>query len=111
MSYTYEELLELAAKAAGYRVHGWVVGKFYVCEVNPPDDNFDPFLWNPRDDDGDAFRLAVRLRIHVDIRKDIVFIGSIDKNCGMIEQPTNDDPYKATRFAIVRAAAEIGKLK
>lgn len=77
---TNKELLELAAKADG-------LGK-RVAELG---------LWNPIDSDGDALRLAVHLGI--DIAK--VQAKFYDKS--------STDPYAATRRAIVRAAAEIGR--
>ena len=86
-----KELLELAAKAAGYscRIRTTKIGieKFYI----------NGHVWNPLDDDGDALRLAVKLDI--DVAK--VQIKFWDKH--------STDPYAATRRAIVRAAAEIGK--
>ena len=121
---TDRELLELAAKAAG--IAGWqskygywnmkdIDGEDVVCCAGWP--NFDPLTgeklwpmfadavdelnWNPLTDDGDALRLAVKLNIDAG-------------NPGMrlsIDWRKGDDPYAATRRAIVRAAAEIGESK
>ena len=78
---TDKELIELAAKAAGY----------------PPDDSaWDDEIWNPFEDDGDALRLAVKIK-WVPSRVEVVGLSM------------NEDPYAAARRAIVRAAAEIGK--
>lgn len=102
---TDRELLELAAKAAGYQMNivrsqekdGTVT--FYMEPSN--------LYWNPLIDDGDALRLAVKLRLEVAIHE--TETGVINGNLiGGIEKH-NDDPYAATRRAIVRAAAEIGK--
>jgi hypothetical protein len=64
------------------------------------------FLWNPLTDDGDALRLAVKLNIDV-------FGASDCRVCewddGVVTEQSNNDPYTATRRAITRAAAEIGK--
>jgi hypothetical protein len=93
---TDKEMLELAAKAAGIYIEFDSDGKSYIGNdyVKP---------WNPLTDDGDALRLAVKLNIFNTRSKGYewpvieVFIEH------------NDDPYEATRRAIVRAAAEIGK--
>jgi hypothetical protein len=85
-----KKMLELAAKAAGYscrRTTKIGIEKFYV----------NGHVWNPLNDDGDALRLAVNLDI--DVAK--VQIKFWDKH--------SINPYAATRRAIVRAAAEIGK--
>jgi hypothetical protein len=64
--------------------------------------------WNPITDDGDALRLAVRLKFDIDI-----YYGEIASGEEGERHQTligNDaDPYAATRRAIVRAAAEIGR--
>jgi hypothetical protein len=91
---TDRELLEAAAKAAG---NGFVIG-----------------YWNPLTDDGDALRLAVKLGI------DLTFYLDAQGEGPWVEAATDDaardellqaDPYAATRRAIVRAAAEIGRSK
>jgi hypothetical protein len=60
--------------------------------------------WNPLTDDGDALRLAVKLDL-------IVTIGAARDCDGRLSLDNSDDPYAATRRAIVRAAAEIGRSK
>jgi len=96
---TDKELLELAAQSAGYTleerydIHGnyWP----WCFEIADP--------WSPLTDDGDALRLAVKLRLFES--------GQLwDKVMGYrFEYEGEDDPYAATRQAIVRAAAEIGR--
>jgi len=86
MGDTDRELLELAAKAAGIP---WVEG-------GPSRMGWAG--WNPLTDDGDALRLAVKLNI--DAGKPGMRL-SVDWREG-------EDPYAATRRAIVRAAAAIG---
>ncbi len=112
---TDRELLELAAKAAGIE---WVPSetqKGWECDLK-----FGLFLridgepyegqrrrFNPLNDDGDALRLVVKLRLCMDT----------DYNNGAaagspqfkLWEPHTTDPYAATRRSIVRAAAEIGK--
>jgi len=85
------ELLELAAKAAG-------IGEFqaeHPCA--------DGAYWNPLTDDGDALRLAVKLALF----SHLVMVSGYSK--AAIEISNSEDKYAATRRAIVRAAAEIGK--
>lgn len=99
---TDKELLELAAKAAGMVF--LTNGQTY----HPEEGNID---WNPLTDDGDALRLAVKLNMGISIpvfkkhRADVITFRNSLVN--IIEE--GDDPYAATRRAIVRAAAEIGK--
>jgi hypothetical protein len=95
------ELLDAAAKAAGIELTGsdraaWVNGSSYG--------------WNPLTDDGDALRLAVKLRMALDIGGG----GQVQALCGEPEcteavEDIEPDPCAATRRAIVRAAAEIGR--
>ena len=95
---TDRELLELASKAAGITLEWdgnpeeWIPmyyeGKTYHA-------------WNPLDDDGDAFRLGVGCHL-------------FDEHAGFTyelaaQSGKNTDLYAATRRAIVRAAAEIGR--
>jgi hypothetical protein len=93
---TDRELLEAAAKAAGII---WPP-KWPYPSVGDPS-------WNPLTDDGDALRLAVKLKMTVDVTDEASGAGAIGlKWCS---EPYKDDPYATTRRAIVRAAAEIGK--
>lgn len=99
------ELLELAAKAA------CLSGYIYEC-VNGPEfiiPGEEPIRWNPLRDDGDALRLAVKLGIApIQDKKDNVCAAYwTDIHCCHVGY--NSDPVSATRRAIVRAAAEIGK--
>jgi hypothetical protein len=65
------------------------------------------WCWNPLTDDGDALRLAVTVKMSVTIFDDAIGIGI--KDWGYQEFEIGNEPYAATRRAIVRAAAEIGK--
>ena len=101
------ELLELAAKAAGL-----VIG---FSKTSP--EQWRPYVWNdekkrgrwwnPLTDDGDALRLAANLLIQIYPDNDEVEIFHME--IGYIVEPTNGDVLDATRRAIVRAAAEIGR--
>ena len=112
------EMLEFAAKAAGIG-GGWqfVRGRdtpIFYRDVGGR-------VWNPITDDGDALRLMVRLRLHA--RQFPIADDGFDAPLGMVEvwRVDDDDPMHveflrsgddrlvATRRAIVRAAAEIGR--
>ena len=105
---TDKELLELAAKAAGLLLGKWVFEGGWMDEPNVCGFYLDGDNWNPLTDDGDAQRLMVNLRLEISWWKSGVSAESQD--CAPVGiQPFNDDPYAATRRAIVRAAAEVGK--
>ena len=90
---TDRELLELAANAAGVELR-WP-NTDDIDQISPrkmPDWD----SWNPLTDDGDALRLAVKLRI--DIQWQPIY-----------DSTTDEQEMTLIRYAIVRAAAEIGK--
>lgn len=110
---TNRELLELAAKAAGYKIHVWgEKGRENFARM----DQLHAPRWNSLNDDGDAFRLAVKLNLNK-------LYSAEDAGAGVeiyaewhdaltnneIKEVYERDPYAATRRAITRAAAEIGK--
>jgi hypothetical protein len=97
------ELLELAAKAAG--VDGPQVQGFDGIVIGNERDGH--IFWNPLKDDGDALRLAVKLNMSLVMFSIFVRVDTVDYED--IYEEYGDDPYAATRRAIVRAAAEIGK--
>jgi hypothetical protein len=101
---TDKELLELAAKAAGYNFE-WFGQHFHIAI---DDRRFTS--WNPLTDDGDALRLAAKLGLVVSVNYELglVFCTSIDRQTYQASEGLKD-PYEATRRAIVRAAAQIGK--
>jgi len=103
------ELLELAAKAAGIELKWHHSGECAYARRNGEY----WAVWNPLTDDGDALRLAVKLRFRVDVDFDRVDVsdqfGAAAEYLYRLPSPT--DPYAATRRAIVRAAAEIGGRK
>lgn len=103
---TDRELLEMAAKAAG-------------ISIDPIDAMHDPsewVCWNPLTDDGDALRLFTKLpfrELYVsEIGATVRWTrdGSIHgMKCDEYASEHGGDLNAATRLAIVRAAAEIGK--
>ena len=112
------ELLELAAKAAGKDLsrYEWHAFGFFL----PAGDA--THCWNPLTDDGDSLRLAVKLRIALYLSEtppadpEVGYVIPHEYGPEWCYVPGEDgeplgetDPYAATRRAIVRAAAEIGK--
>jgi len=94
---TDREMLELAARA----VNG---GSWHPLTHNAPNGD-----WNPRDDDGDALRLAVYLEFEIDITSTGV---AVRTRCGLkvlVNKTEEPDLCAAARLAITRAAAEIGR--
>lgn len=101
------EMLELAAKAAGYEVEVDHKGVFHIHE-GTGSQSWRP--WNPLDDDGDALRLAVKLGLDIEMQEDCVYANGFGVQNYQLFEWHNNDPYAATRRAIVKAAAaEIGK--
>lgn len=104
------ELIELAAKATGLQcewLEGWrgpVIGHGMASKS-----------WLPLEDDGDALRLAVKLgTLHkafvLGIAAEMgVAAGNSLEGGEEIQEPFGGDANAATRRAIVRAAAEIGR--
>ena len=110
---TDKDLLELAAKACNWILEdgddeeglSWIVWG---------DNNVPMFGWSPLTDDGDALRLAVKI---AEVQGYFPLL--IDKVCAKTSAPDGTYVFEfvpnggcfaaATRRAIVRAAAEIGK--
>ncbi len=63
------------------------------------------FVWNPLEDDAAALRLAVKLRLCIEHKEKHVVVWDGCIGTGFI--PCEDDPERATRRAITRAAAEM----
>ena len=111
-----KELLELAAKAAGLTnlsyCPAWksmaeydVVGEYYKWET----------YWNPHKDVSKALLLAVSLSLNIEhgvtpAGAKVVMVSCEEKFSGWFEEVVGQDPLAATCRAIVRVAAEIGKV-
>jgi hypothetical protein len=103
---TDRELLGLAAKAEGREIE-WMA--MYIEGREP--ETFSA-RWNPLTNDGDALRLAVKLGLMIGVHLDETWVqsyGTPKDKWLTIKEPHDGDAYAATRRAIVRAAAEIGK--
>ena len=116
----HHELLKLAAKAAGIQ---------YDADASKPNPESGAFwglwlefyrepsvyvrrYWNPLTDNGDAFRLAVKLRLTVswDRFNDEDYATATPPHTHQgYDFLVDQDPYAAARCAIVLAASEIGK--
>ena len=100
---TDRELLELAAKAAGIRLHVWGTrGAENFADLDATGER-----WNPLIDDGDALRLAVKLGITIEFDEESAWANGSYQLFEWAEH--NGDARSATRRAIVRAAAAIAK--
>ena len=114
---TDRELLKFAAKAAGIEAYFDLGSGNAMTLVKPR--GFQIF-WNPLTNDDDALRLAVKLGIDVLFTaEDVEAVATQHAKAsdGEMISPwaceswtlKQQDPYAATRRAIVRAAAAIGK--
>lgn len=109
------ELLQLAAKAAGVKLlpHTWDKGAPWGSHNGFILDGGGPSEWNPIENDGDALRLAVKLHLEIDHNHPLdndAWVMAIE-NGKMVSVTEEVDGCReaATRRAIVRAAAAIGK--
>lgn len=116
------ELLELAAKAAGIHIcHTWLSDEGRAWSSIWVKDKLTGAnttrLWNPLGNDGCALRLAVKLHMTVE-----TFVGGCDVGYddmkggqGFLSQDDGPsgaiDDFEVTRRAIVRAAAEMGRVE
>ena len=107
------ELLKLAARAiGGDAVWSDIDGNLYTCSPERS--------WNPLDDDGDAMRLSSSLYLDVCFYRGFEEVivqgeGTKDTPNSLVEilevrESFGIDIASATRRAIVRAAAEIGRV-
>jgi len=100
------ELLELAAKAAytyAFMDHG---NGHYTLGLHTGMKD-----WNPLTDDGDALRLAVEVGLSIMFDRDSVQVSASGDGefCAAFAMEAINSSESATRRAIVRAAAEIGR--
>jgi hypothetical protein len=109
---TDRELLELAAKAAGYTTIQYQNLKDSYLDIRYGIDeaiwNGEDY-WNPLEDDCEALRLAVKLGLRIEINTQVLGDTLVSSEFYDHVECHNNNPLAATRRAIVRAAAEIGK--
>ena len=112
---TDRELLELAAKSAGYAIEWreWITSRVeaFGAIKHAKHEGFwlDDKQWNPLTDDGDALRLAVKLTLEVDICLSGVAVRTPHGDKILVDDRDEKCIYAATRRAIVVAAAAIGE--
>lgn len=110
---TDRELLELAAKAAGYTIESFITDGGCWAYVTGSLSNADGepliFNWNPLTDDGGALRLAVKLNLAIQPLPGGALAVEVSHGYVCAREAYRDNRYAATRRAIVRAAAEMGK--
>ena len=99
------ELLEAAARAAGIEIEWDARGCFEVVDGISGNDE----TWAPIEDDGDALRLAIDLRMQIEIGIDgcRIYLSTSEKPIAGCSYSEVRDLYAATRLAVVRAAAAI----
>ena len=105
---TDQELLTYAAKAVG------IEDKIFIPMSQP-----NGYYWNPLTSDADAFQLMVKLQLTVmndHASSNTVAVENERLNISVCEESVYEngdeitpEDYAATRRAITRAAAEIGK--
>ena len=105
------ELLEMSAKAAGIEYQFDDDGDVIEYFGGGLQLAFNGAKWNPLTDDGDALRLAVKLRMMIDFitQPNSWMVGctvAVSSAGNFYEKGFTEE---AVRRAIVRAAAEIGK--
>lgn len=101
---TDRELLEAAAEAAGIAIE-W--------DGDLPIPFGSSIEWNPLTDDGDALRLATKLRLNITFTSELgrgfknEFMQVAPRSLGHLAEfgPLGSDPSATLRRAIVRAAA------
>jgi hypothetical protein len=102
------ELLEMAAKAAGIEIVDCAC-RYEEWPFKYAEGQGRRGHWNPLTDDGDALRLAVKCDISIIQSGATRVCEDVDGKHLADEVDTEGDGLLATRRAIVRAAAEIGR--
>ena len=101
--------LEYAAKACGIKISFDARGAYQVIDGMSGNDK----TWNPRTDDGDSFRLAVKLRIDIDWFLNRVRASFSDTNRTHrwvdFNPVIKDDDLRACREAVFAVAVQIGR--
>jgi hypothetical protein len=103
------ELLELAARALGAEFEE-VEGEGYG-NLHFPDGSV-VYSWNSLEFSGDAFELQVKLGLTVerDEFDGVIYTQAVPRGSRhAFDEPCGVDPVAATRRAVTRAAAEIGR--
>lgn len=112
MDDTDKKLLEDAAEAFGIAIDRWHEDANGVPVIIYVNDRGGHSFWQPllentlTDCMGDALRLAVKLGLHIQPSETDAWVTHLAVTA---IEPLGADPYAATRRAIVRSAAELGR--
>lgn len=102
------EILDMAAKAGGVPIH-WYDGEPWIDQET---------RWDPEHNDGDALRLMVDCALKVEVYREnacrktacVEVFGYETRRLLVLQQARNNDAlHAATRLAITRAAALVGR--
>lgn len=113
---TDKDILELAAKAAGLKDARW--DSFYPAVVHTSENGIKKCPWNPLSSDAEAFRLAVKLgmELNLPVRKlevsgaSVWFDGRLIHHMIWMDEDADEfDFMDAARRNIVAVAADVGK--
>ena len=107
MTPTEREEMELVAKVAGIE-YEWEGDEL----LTPTEFRTDVYYWNPRTDDGDAFRLMVKMDMDINRYVQTKETSACQFGNGVQNRAVvkiDDDPYAATREAIFQCALECAK--
>ena len=103
---TNKELIELAAKAAGIKGRWGTQPQWddlFFIEDSPQCETFDPL-----NDNADAFDLAVKLHLDINMSDDPSYI-DVSKWCTVYVSDYNKDRAAALRYGITYCAAYLGR--
>lgn len=116
-----KELLKFSAKAAGLSLdvsgkNGGANGAVFDLFGNVVLDWHNGVTWNPLRNNADAFWLVAKLELELYTGEDescktacaAYFVGDCQRVC-IEHHDSHKDVYAAFRYAVVRAAAEIGR--
>ena len=101
MTPTEREEFEMVAKVCGIEPTGWTDAGLLLGNVG------EMIIWNPRTDDGDAFRLMVKMKMSLNFGNKHAFAEAALTQEIKVEYVT--DPYAATREAIWQCALECAR--
>lgn len=68
--------------------------------------------WDPANNDGDAFKMQVKLKFLVQVRANSTVVTDVEGNplASLHHKAHGGNAYKATRYAILRAAAAVTEI-
>ncbi|MBB4865355.1 hypothetical protein HNP46_004236 [Pseudomonas nitritireducens] len=100
------EMLRDAAYAAGLAVVGFFDGIFLVRRPGS-----DPFRWEPQHDSGQALELATDLKMQLGQNGSVAVASylCVGEPLRVVNVPHGDDKYQASRMAVLKLAALMGR--